>query len=68
MFSYDHLYIGGGNARRLDIRQLPANAKLVSNANGVIGGAALWNDGVPDELRDDGEHGLASTAPRASTN
>jgi polyphosphate glucokinase len=40
-FSYDRLYIGGGNARHIDFK-LPANVKIVSNLEGLLGGIALW--------------------------
>ncbi|MFZ0659500.1 MAG: ROK family protein [Candidatus Binataceae bacterium] len=41
MFNYDRLYIGGGNARHINIK-LPANAKTVSNLEGLLGGIKLW--------------------------
>ena len=40
---FDHLYIGGGNARRLDL-ELPADVTIVDNGAGLAGGAALWRD------------------------
>ncbi len=43
LFNYDYLYIGGGNARELDFK-LESNVKLVSNRDGIKGGARLWND------------------------
>jgi polyphosphate glucokinase len=46
LLNYDHLFIGGGNATRIDIR-LPDNATLVSNDAGIDGGAALWRPGRP---------------------
>jgi polyphosphate glucokinase len=39
--NFDHLYIGGGNARLLDAR-LPPNVSIVSNTAGIIGGVRLW--------------------------
>src|SRR5689334_17230766 len=39
--NFDHLYIGGGNARRLTI-QLPPDASVVSNDAGITGGVRLW--------------------------
>jgi len=42
VFNYQKLYIGGGNAKRLQVAELPANAKIVSNEAGVLGGIALW--------------------------
>jgi polyphosphate glucokinase len=41
LLHYDHLYIGGGNARRLTI-ELPRKSSIVSNIAGLKGGAALW--------------------------
>jgi polyphosphate glucokinase len=39
--SFDHLYIGGGNARRLTIK-LPSDVTVVSNDAGIWGGVRLW--------------------------
>jgi polyphosphate glucokinase len=44
MFHFDQLYIGGGNAARLNIKKLPAPVRIVSNLNGLVGGIALWRD------------------------
>jgi polyphosphate glucokinase len=38
----DHLYIGGGNAKRLDPDKLGPNRTLVPNISGLLGGIALW--------------------------
>jgi polyphosphate glucokinase len=38
---FDHLYLGGGNARRVKIR-LPRNVSIVSNDAGMSGGAFIW--------------------------
>jgi polyphosphate glucokinase len=43
LFNWDTLYIGGGNAKKISF-QLPENVKLVSNEDGLLGGAALWRD------------------------
>lgn len=42
LFIYDHLYIGGGNAKRIDF-PLPSNATVVDNAAGILGGIRLWD-------------------------
>jgi polyphosphate glucokinase len=42
-FNWDHLYIGGGNAKHITLDPDP-KITLVSNADGLLGGAALWND------------------------
>ncbi|HEX7360738.1 MAG TPA: ROK family protein [Bryobacteraceae bacterium] len=41
LFNYDHLYIGGGNAHKIDFA-LPAHVTRVPNEDGLLGGAALW--------------------------
>lgn len=41
LFNYDTLYIGGGNAKKVELT-LPANVKLVPNIAGLLGGIALW--------------------------
>ena len=43
VFNYDYLYIGGGNARKLDMK-LDKNMKLVTNEQGIKGGARLWQE------------------------
>lgn len=45
VFNYDHLYISGGNADLLTSR-LAKNISIVSNKDGIKGGARLWNDAV----------------------
>jgi polyphosphate glucokinase len=41
LLNYDHLYIGGGNAKHLKFK-LPANTRIVPNIAGIKGGAGLW--------------------------
>lgn len=43
LFNYDQLYIGGGNTDEMTIN-LPPNAKIVPNVNGLLGGIALWRE------------------------
>ena len=38
----DHIFIGGGNAKRLDPDTLGQNRSLVPNVSGLLGGIALW--------------------------
>ena len=45
LFNFDHLYIGGGNAMKIDFA-LPGNVTRVPNEDGLLGGAALWRRGV----------------------
>ena len=42
-FNFDHLYIGGGNAAKIDFA-LPKHVSRVPNEDGLLGGAALWRD------------------------
>lgn len=42
LFNYDRLYIGGGNAAKIDL-ELPPRVKIISNVEGLYGGLALWN-------------------------
>ena len=41
LLHFDHLYIGGGNAERLNF-DLPSSISTISNDTGLEGGAALW--------------------------
>lgn len=43
LFNYDYLYIGGGEAKKVDL-DLPPNTKIISNMSGLLGGIALWRD------------------------
>ena len=43
VFNYDRLYIGGGNARFLEFK-LDDNIKIVTNEDGIKGGAKLWEN------------------------
>ncbi|MBX6358688.1 ROK family protein [Pseudacidobacterium ailaaui] len=40
-FNWDHLYIGGGNAKLINF-PLGENIEVVSNEDGLLGGVALW--------------------------
>jgi polyphosphate glucokinase len=42
----DHLYIGGGNAKRLDPDRLGPNRTVVPNISGLLGGIKLWDRAV----------------------
>jgi len=41
VFNYDTLYIGGGNSKHITL-DLEHNIKLVTNKDGIKGGAKLW--------------------------
>ena len=42
-FNWDHLYLGGGNTKKLDF-DLPEHVTIVPNETGLLGGVALWSD------------------------
>ena len=41
LFNYDALYIGGGETKNINF-DLPKNAKIIPNINGLLGGIKLW--------------------------
>jgi polyphosphate glucokinase len=41
--NFDHLYIGGGNAKKIGF-ELDPDVSVVSNEAGIKGGVALWHD------------------------
>ena len=41
LFNYDRLYLGGGNAKKINT-ELPSNVTIVDNRAGLLGGIALW--------------------------
>jgi polyphosphate glucokinase len=43
LFNFDHLYIGGGNALRINFA-LPKHVTRVPNEDGLLGGVALWRE------------------------
>ena len=43
LFNYDHLYIGGGEAKKITL-DLPSNVKIIPNTSGLLGGIALWRE------------------------
>jgi polyphosphate glucokinase len=42
-FNWDQLYLGGGNAKLIKLKLAP-NLTIVSNEDGLLGGAALWRN------------------------
>jgi polyphosphate glucokinase len=42
IFNFRKLYLGGGNAARLDPKELPDNVVIVDNTAGMLGGLKLW--------------------------
>ena len=45
---FDHLYIGGGNSRRVVRHHLPDDVTVVDNTAGILGGIRLWVPLRPD--------------------
>jgi polyphosphate glucokinase len=41
VFNYDHLYIGGGNSKKINFK-LDDNISLITNKDGITGGIKLW--------------------------
>jgi polyphosphate glucokinase len=39
---FDHCYVGGGNASRLNPREMPSRVTIVNNDAGITGGVTLW--------------------------
>jgi polyphosphate glucokinase len=58
---FDHLYIGGGNAKDLSFT-LPHDVSVVPNTDGLTGGIGLWQPVPPHSAAGtSGEHGSGST-------
>ncbi|EHQ30707.1 ROK family protein [Mucilaginibacter paludis] len=49
VFNYDTLYIGGGNSRKIKFK-LDDNIKIISNRDGIKGGARLWKQDKRENL------------------
>ncbi len=43
LFNYDHLYIGGGNATKINFA-LPDHVTRIPNEDGLLGGVMLWKE------------------------
>lgn len=43
LFNWDHLYLGGGNTKKLNFKP-GKNVEIVSNEAGLLGGVALWRE------------------------
>ncbi|WP_246164918.1 ROK family protein [Pigmentiphaga aceris] len=52
LLNADHIYLGGGNAKRVTLT-LPKNVRIGSNDAGLAGGAALWNGPAATRSTDD---------------
>ena len=51
VFNYDRLYISGGLARNLNFK-LDDNITVVSNKEGIKGGARLWVEDIVTTIED----------------
>ncbi len=40
---FDRIYIGGGNAKHLNVTDLGPKAKIVANTAGILGGIRIWD-------------------------
>jgi polyphosphate glucokinase len=49
VFNYDYLYISGGNAKKINF-ELDSNIKIVTNKDGIKGGARLWRIQEPHSV------------------
>lgn len=45
MLWFDHIYVGGGNAKHLEAGDIGPKGKLVANTAGLIGGVRIWEQG-----------------------
>jgi len=61
LVNFDHLYIGGGNAKQIKFA-LPPDVSIVPNSDGLTGGIALWH--AENAVRhDDTRTAVADPAP-----
>jgi len=56
LLNYDRLYLGGGNASRIDF-DLPPDVIIVSNEAGITGGIRLWDPALDRFFAAAGSHG-----------
>lgn len=61
VFNYDHLYIGGGEAKKINF-ELPEGVSMVSNMQGLLGGIALWREVIHTETPQADQNGLPTSA------
>jgi len=62
LVNFDHLYIGGGNAKKIT-SALPPDVTIVPNSDGLTGGIALWRS--EDAVRHDGEGARSRSLKRS---
>ena len=51
LVGYDTLYIGGGNAKNIDIDLAPNIKPVVGNSAGITGGVRLWDKTLDSAFR-----------------
>ncbi|CAB4878111.1 unannotated protein [freshwater metagenome] len=42
MLWFDHLYVGGGNAKHVSITDIGPKGQIIPNSSGIIGGVRIW--------------------------
>jgi polyphosphate glucokinase len=62
---FDRLYIGGGNAAKIDFA-LDAGVEIISNDLGMRGGIWLWRKRIPADNENNGATTLAASNPAPS--
>jgi polyphosphate glucokinase len=63
---FDHLYLGGGNAKDIAFR-LPADVTIVPNTDGLTGGIRLWREEPPAAVKIEPPSGEPDQASTTST-
>src|SRR5437899_9977458 len=63
---FDHLYIGGGNAKDITFA-LPQDVTIVPNTDGLTGGIKLWRQDAEADPMSEPASGEPDQAPEVST-
>ena len=64
--NFDHLYLGGGNAKKVKF-DLPADITVVPNTDGLTGGIRLWHDSETPPARQAEDIAKTAVPARAKT-
>ena len=43
MLFFDHIYVGGGNAKHLSAADVGPKGEIVPNTSGILGGVRVWS-------------------------
>ena len=62
--NFDHLYIGGGNAKKISF-DLPSDITIVPNTDGLTGGIRLWGDATQPTAEAKTAEAKPTAKPRA---